>query len=73
MTEWVRVYSEPREVRRFRREWWTPRMVWLSERSKARYAARPDSTDTDKMRIALMRGEIGRIDGFRFIQSPLAS
>lgn len=70
MTEWVRIYSEPREVRRLRREWWSPRMAWLSERSKARYAARPDGADTDKMRIKLMRGEIGRIEGFRFIQSP---
>lgn len=68
---WRRCHTLPKPLRRRRMEFWSPQMRWQYDRSAARYALRPDHISDAEFRAMLIPGEIGRIEGFRFITSPL--
>ena len=67
---WRRIYTLPRELRRLRREFWPARLRWQYDRSMARYSLRTDHISNEEFKAMLIPGEIGRVEGFRFITSP---
>lgn len=68
---WRRFHTLPRELRRLRREFWSARLRWQYDRSMTRYSLRTDHISDKELKAMLIPGETGRIDGFRFIASPM--
>jgi len=67
---WLRLHRPPNKVRRIRAECRNAKERWLFDRSKERYDKTPDAARLNEgVKLAMMQGEIGRIEGVRFIVS----
>jgi hypothetical protein len=65
---WLRLHRPPKSVSRIREEFRNSKLRWLFARSKDRYDRWPEGIHTnDALRSAMRQGEIGRIEGVRFI------
>ncbi|MDO9252553.1 MAG: hypothetical protein Q7U48_13520 [Hydrogenophaga sp.] len=68
----LRLHRAPRKVARIRAEFRSAKQRWLFERSKARYDVWPEGLHTNEaLRAACLESEIGQIDGFRVVFSPV--